>query len=96
MPHISDVRSSKAPFQLATVLSFVKKTASSTVAKDMKPGISPWEAVGNSISQLVQECSILLPLAMESENIVKRKSDHSLLLYFLQTCCSFWHPTMDL
>jgi dynactin 1 len=74
MPHLSDVRSSKTPFHLATVLSFVKKIAASTVAKDMKPGISPWEAVGNSIAQLAQECGKLLPLVMEGENVVKGKS----------------------
>ena len=81
MPHLSDVRSSKAPFQLATVLSFVKQIAASTVAKDTKPGVSPWDAVGMSITQLIQEGSKLLPLALEGENVVKGMSH----LWFMHT-----------
>jgi hypothetical protein len=73
MPHLSDVRSSKASFQLTTVLSFVKQIAASTVAKDMKPGVSSWEAVGESITQLIDEGGKLLPLAMETENALKGK-----------------------
>ncbi|KAJ6541721.1 dynein associated protein-domain-containing protein [Mycena capillaripes] len=71
MPHLSDVRSSKAPFQLTTILSFAKQIAASTVAKDMKPGVTAWEAIGESIAQLVQEGSKLLPLTLEAENVIK-------------------------
>ncbi|KAF8899310.1 dynein associated protein-domain-containing protein [Infundibulicybe gibba] len=71
MPHLSDVRSSKTSFQLTTILSFVKQTASSTVAKDLKPGASMWEAIALSITQLIYEGGKLLPLAMESENVLK-------------------------
>ncbi|KAK7063669.1 CAP-Gly domain-containing protein [Favolaschia claudopus] len=71
MPHLSEVRSSKAPFQLTTILGFVKQIASSTVAKDIKPGASPWEAIGESITQLVQEGTKLLPLTLEAENVIK-------------------------
>ncbi|KAJ7774997.1 dynactin [Mycena metata] len=71
MPHLSDVRSSKAPFQLTTILSFVKQIAASTVAKDIKPGVTAWEAIGESITQLVQEGSKLLPLTLEPENVIK-------------------------
>lgn len=73
MPHLSDVRSSKTSFQLATVLSFVKQTAASTVAKDTKSGMSCWEAVGESIAELVQDGTRLLPLALEPENVLKSK-----------------------
>lgn len=71
MPHLSDARSAKSPFQLTTLLALVKQTAASTVAKDIKPGESAWDAIGASIAQLVQEGGKLLPLAMESENVVK-------------------------
>ncbi|KAJ7508441.1 dynactin [Mycena galericulata] len=71
MPHLSEVRSSKSPFQLATILSFAKQIAASTVAKDMKPGVTAWEAIGESIAQLVQEGSKLLPLTLETENVIK-------------------------
>lgn len=76
MPHLSDVRSDKTAFQLTTVLGYVKQTAETTVAKNLKPGMSPWEAVGELILQLVQEGSNLLPLALETESITKsEKSD---------------------
>jgi dynactin 1 len=58
---------------MATVLSFIKQTASSTVAKDIKSGTSPWEAIRESIGQLVRESSRLLPLALEGENVLKGK-----------------------
>jgi hypothetical protein len=80
MPYLSDARSSKNPFQLSTLLSLIKKTAASTVAKDKKLGMSPWEALGESIAQLVQEASRLLPLTMEGENVVKGKLCLDLLL----------------
>lgn len=73
MPHLSDVRGDKMPFQLATVLSYVKQTAETTVAKNLKQGMSPWDAVGESIMELVQEGNNLLPLALESENVAKRE-----------------------
>ncbi|KAJ7163329.1 dynein associated protein-domain-containing protein [Mycena filopes] len=71
MPHLSDVRSTKVPFQLTTILSYVKQIAASTVAKDIKPGVTAWEAIGESIAQLVQEGSKLLPLTLEPENVIK-------------------------
>lgn len=71
MPHLSDVRSAKSPFQLATVLSFVKQIAASTVGVDTSSGVSPWDAVGESINQLTTEGGKLLPLALEAENVLK-------------------------
>ncbi|KAI6012667.1 dynein associated protein-domain-containing protein [Pisolithus orientalis] len=44
IPHLGDARSAKSSFQLTTVLSYAKQTAMSTVAKDMRPGTSWWEA----------------------------------------------------
>jgi len=71
MPYLSDVRGAKSIFELTSVLAFVQQTVISTVAKDMKPDVSPWEAVGESILRLVQEAGKLLPLAMEPENAAK-------------------------
>ena len=71
MPHLSEVRSAKTPFQLTTILGLAKQIASSTVAKDMKPGVTAWEAIGESITQLVQEGGKLLPLTLEAENVIK-------------------------
>jgi dynactin 1 len=53
----------------------VNQTATSTVPKNMKPGVSPWEAVSESITQLAQEANSLLPLALEPENVAKSKLD---------------------
>ncbi|KAJ7194752.1 dynactin [Mycena pura] len=74
MPHLSEVRSAKTPFQLTTILGLAKQIASSTVAKDMKPGVTAWEAIGESITQLVQEGGKLLPLTLEAENVIKGRS----------------------
>lgn len=73
MPHISDVRNSKSSFIMTTVLGYVRQIASSTVAKGLKPGASPWEAVGSSISQLIEEGGKLLPSVLEAENVIKGK-----------------------
>ncbi|PCH34381.1 dynactin [Wolfiporia cocos MD-104 SS10] len=71
MPHLGDVRSAKAPFKLSAVLSFVRQTAASTVAKGRTDDVSSWDAVAEFFSQVVQEASKLLPVALESENVVK-------------------------
>ncbi|KAI0931161.1 hypothetical protein AcW2_000104 [Taiwanofungus camphoratus] len=71
MPHLGDVRSAKAPFQLSAVLSFVKQIAASTVGKGKKGEVPSWESVGDFFTQVVQEASRLLPLALEAENVVK-------------------------
>lgn len=74
MPHLGDVRSAKAPFQLSAVLSFVKQIAASTVGKGKKGEVPSWESVGDFFTQVVQEASRLLPLALEAENVVKSES----------------------
>lgn len=50
-----------------------------TVAKDMKPGASCFEAVGEAIAQLSAECNKLLPLAMEPESVFKSRPLSSLV-----------------
>jgi len=49
----------------------VKRIAGSTVARNIKPTESSWDAIGAAITQLVQEGGKLLPLAMDSENVLK-------------------------
>ncbi|TFK24263.1 dynactin [Coprinopsis marcescibilis] len=71
MPHLSDVRAAKSPFQLTTVLGIVKQTAASTVAKEIKPGASVWDAISDYINQLMDEGNKLLPLTLEKENVQK-------------------------
>ncbi|KII94229.1 hypothetical protein PLICRDRAFT_100409 [Plicaturopsis crispa FD-325 SS-3] len=71
MPHLSDARGNKTDFQLNTVIDIVKRTAASTVAKDLKAGMSHWEAVTECMAQLIQDSGRFLPLAMEAENVVK-------------------------
>jgi len=73
--HTNDARSSKSPFQLTVVLGFVKNTAASTVVKDLKPNESPWDAVGRTITQLVEEGAKLLPSVLENENVIKSEFD---------------------
>ncbi|KAG6844441.1 hypothetical protein H0H93_016501, partial [Arthromyces matolae] len=71
MPHLSNARSAKSPFQLTTLLALVKQTAAASVAKDIKPGESVWEAIGASIAAVVQEGSRLVPLTLEADNVLK-------------------------
>ncbi|RXW18504.1 hypothetical protein EST38_g7340 [Candolleomyces aberdarensis] len=71
MPHLSDVRAAKSPFQLATILSTVKETAIASVAKDLKPTASVWEAISEHVSQLMEGGNKLLPLILEQENVQK-------------------------
>ncbi|KAL4067219.1 dynein associated protein-domain-containing protein [Scleroderma yunnanense] len=71
IPHLSDARSAKSPFQLTSVLSYAKQTAMTTVTKDMRPGTPWWEAVSEAIAALAGECGKLLPLALEPENVWK-------------------------
>ncbi|PBK76520.1 dynactin [Armillaria solidipes] len=74
MPHLSDVRSAKTPFQLNTILGYVKQATTTTVGMDAKIDASFWEPIGASLSQLVQEGAKLLPLIMETENVTKASS----------------------
>jgi hypothetical protein len=73
MPHLRDVRASKSAFQLTTILGVVKQSATATVAKDMKPGASPWEAIGEVITHLIEESSKLVQPISEPENVLKSK-----------------------
>jgi len=71
MSHLSDARASKSSFQLTTILSYAKDLASTTVGVNSKPGTQWWEAVGETITQLIQEGGKLLPSTMENENVLK-------------------------
>jgi dynactin 1 len=71
MPHISDARSSKAPFQLAKVMSFVQQTAASTVGKGTMNGATSWQAVSDYVASISREIGALVPEAMEQENVAK-------------------------
>lgn len=79
MEHTNNARSSQSAFLLNKVLEFVKETGTKTVAKNLKPGESVWEAVGMAISRLVEEGSKLLPLIHENENVIKSKLSPVLL-----------------
>ncbi|KAF8893676.1 dynein associated protein-domain-containing protein [Gymnopilus junonius] len=71
MPHLKDVRSSKSSFQLTTILGVVKQSATATVAPEMKPGASPWDAIGEVVSHLIEESTKLVQPLSEPENVLK-------------------------
>ena len=85
MPHLSDVRGSKSPFQLAKVLSFVNDIVFSTVGKTRKDALSPWAALSDAISHVTSEASALIPIIVENENVIKSGSFVSELVFYL--CC---------
>ncbi|KAF8167287.1 dynactin [Crassisporium funariophilum] len=68
--HIKEIRPSKSALQLVTILKLVKESATSTLAKDLKTGSSPWEAVGDAITHLIEEGNKLFPTVTEAENII--------------------------
>ncbi|KAF9260836.1 dynactin [Marasmius fiardii PR-910] len=71
LKHVGDARSAKVPFQLTTIVGFAKELASTTTGINYKPGTLWWEAVGETVTQLVQEGGKLLPSILEAENVVK-------------------------
>lgn len=74
MPYLSEVRSSKNPFQLANVLSFVRGCVASTVSKKQgSEGPALWEAVSLFFNKLSQEVGGFLQVATENENVCKSK-----------------------
>jgi len=77
MTHLKDVRSSKSPFHLPSILGIVKLSATSTVVKDMKPGASPWDAIGDVITHLIEESTKLVQPISEPDNVIKSKLNTS-------------------
>jgi dynactin 1 len=73
MPHITDAKEHKSEFKLETVMTLIKQTVALTVGKGLKSDLSHWEAATESMAQLVQDAGRLLPLTMESENVMKSK-----------------------
>ncbi|KAF9055788.1 dynein associated protein-domain-containing protein [Panaeolus papilionaceus] len=71
MPHLSDVRTAKSSFQLTTILGVLKNSATSTIAKDLKPGASVWEAVNVAMTQVIDEAGKLVQPILGPENVMK-------------------------
>ncbi|KAF8518210.1 dynactin [Gautieria morchelliformis] len=68
--YLADVRAAKHPFQLGAVLNIVREIATATMSrKDAAP--PSWTDVTESIVQLVQDGGAVLPLALETDNVVK-------------------------
>ena len=87
MPHLSEVRGTKVPFGLATILSYVKQCVSSTVGKASKDGLASWEAVAGFIRRLGQDINNFIQVAGENESVFK--SQYS--LYTDVNPCSPFH-----
>ncbi|KAI0030979.1 dynactin [Vararia minispora EC-137] len=71
MPHIAEARANRTPFQLGRVFGLVRETALATVGKSRKDAGGPWEMLGAAMSQLLAEANALLPVTMDTENVVK-------------------------
>jgi dynactin 1 len=92
MTHLKDVRSSKSSFHLPAILSIVKQSATSTVVKDMKPGASPWNAIGSVITNLIEESTKLVQPISEPENVVKSELNASHLISCGRLTCIIFFP----
>ncbi|KAK7035364.1 hypothetical protein VNI00_011895 [Paramarasmius palmivorus] len=66
--HVGDARSGSSPFQLTTILSTAKELASGNT--NYKPGTLWWEAVAETITQLIQEGG-KLGAGVGGENVIK-------------------------
>ncbi len=73
MAYLADVRSSKHSFELSSILSFTRQTVISTVGQGKGEDGASWSIVSKSIAQVIQDSSALLPLAMDTKNVVKGK-----------------------
>lgn len=71
MPHVSDAKGSKTPFQLSKVLNIANEVATSTVWKNRKDVPTCWGALSDAISQVIAEANALLPITMDPGNVVK-------------------------
>lgn len=71
MPHVSDAKGSKTPFQLSKVLNIANEVATSTVWKSRKDVATCWGALSDAISQVIAEANALLPITMDPSNVVK-------------------------
>jgi hypothetical protein len=68
--YIADVRAAKHPFQLGAVLTIVREIATATMSR--KDATSPsWNDVSESIAQLMHDGGVVLPLALDTDNVVK-------------------------
>lgn len=68
--YLADVRAAKHPFQLGAVLNIVREIATATMSR--KEAAAPsWNDVSQSIAQLMHDGGVLLPLALEADNVVK-------------------------
>lgn len=68
--YLADVRAAKHPFQLGGVMSIVREIAIATMSRK-DASVPSWDAVSESLLQLIQDISALLPVAMESESVIK-------------------------
>ncbi|KZV79203.1 hypothetical protein EXIGLDRAFT_632417 [Exidia glandulosa HHB12029] len=67
--HLAELRQSKAPLKLTSIIGFVRELA---IANSSKLEGSPtWEVLGDTIKQIVQDVGALMPTALESENVIK-------------------------
>lgn len=56
------------------MLDFVRQTAASSVGKGKDKDVDSWHVVSEFISDVMHEANTFLPLAMETENVVKSES----------------------
>jgi len=70
--YLADARAAKHPFQLGGVMSIVREIATATMSRK-DTTVPSWDAVSNTILQLIQDISALFPVAMESESVLKSR-----------------------
>ncbi|KAH7106785.1 dynein associated protein-domain-containing protein [Auriculariales sp. MPI-PUGE-AT-0066] len=66
--YLGGLRQSKEPLKLSVILGFVREVA---MAHGTLDGGSAWGVLDNLLKQLVNDAGALVPLALESENVIK-------------------------
>ncbi|EJD45781.1 hypothetical protein AURDEDRAFT_87692 [Auricularia subglabra TFB-10046 SS5] len=67
--HLAELRASKAPLKLTAIVGFVRELA--IAHSSSLEGSPSWEVLTDIMKQLVQDAGALVPVALESENVVK-------------------------
>jgi len=94
--HIVDARQGKCSFQFKLIIGKFKQHVQDNVANDLKQDASPWEALGEAMSHVIEQSNALFPAVLEQENTIRGMllqllSERQLTSFIF----SFWYRSLD-
>ena len=93
MGHLSETKSLDQSFNLDTVLSFARETATATIGQSGVGGT--WSVISKVILDVTEAATALLPSVMDSKNVLKGVSCINLTNVFVERRASIWNPSVD-